>query len=254
MKKTIWFVVLMTLASKGHGGTDFIDTAQVISSTPIVERISEPRQECSPAPAAAPAQPRSMTGAVLGGIAGGLLGAQLGKGSGKTAAAAAGAAVGAIAGDRVANPDSGDRPVSGAIVGAAAGGLLGAQVGKGSGQNAAAAAGAAVGAVTGDRVQNAQRTAAAPAQPCRTVQVSREVIKGYTVVYHYSGRDVTVTLPYDPGPTVRVGVGIIDNAPAASAPSAHMMGSNVRDVTRPVPEYDAEPMPVGNTGGYQYRY
>ncbi len=260
MKRTLSTAALMAFASVSAAGTDFIDTAQVVSSTPIVERISEPRQECGPAPAAtpAPAQPRSMTGAVLGGIAGGLLGAQVGKGSGKTAAAAAGAAVGAIAGDRVANPDSSDRPVSGAVVGAAAGGLLGAQVGKGSGQIAAAAVGAAAGAVTGDRVQNPQRTAAAPAQQCRTVQVTREVIRGYTVVYHYSGRDVTVTLPYDPGPTVRVGVGIIDRAPAAGAPSASMMGSNVRDVVRPAPVSNAAPVPVNttssNTGGYQYRY
>ncbi len=41
------------------------------------------------------------------------------------------------------------------------------------------------------------------------------------------------------------------------APAAGMMGSNVRDVARPVPVSDALPMPVsatGNGGGYQYRY
>jgi uncharacterized protein YcfJ len=257
MNKPLLVAVLMALASTGHAATDFIDTAPVISSTPIIERVNEPRQECSPAPAAAPAQPRSMTGVVLGGLVGGLLGAQVGRGSGQTAAAAVGAAVGAIAGDRVANPDSGDRPVSGAIVGAAAGGLLGAQVGKGSGQNAAAAAGAVVGAVAGDRVQTQQRTAAAPTQPCRTVEVSRDVIRGYTVVYQYSGRDVTVTLPYDPGPTVRVGVGIVDSAPAAAAPGAAPMGANVREVSRPAPavyEPATAPVNTSSTGGYQYRY
>ncbi len=258
MKKPLLVAVLTALAGTGHAATDFIDTAPVVSSTPIIERVSEPRQECGPAPAAAPApaQPRSMTGAVLGSIAGGLLGAQVGKGSGQTAAAAVGAAVGAIAGDRVVNPDSPDRPISGAVVGAAAGGLLGAQVGKGSGRNAAAAAGAAVGAVSGDRVQNQQRAAAAPAQQCRTVEVTREVIRGYSVVYHYSGRDVAVTLPYDPGPTVRVGVGIVDSAPAASAPGAGAMGANVRDV-RPAPavyEPAAAPVNTTSTGGYQYRY
>lgn len=253
MKKILLAAALLTtLAGQGHAATDFIDTAPVISSTPIVERVSEPRQECGPAPAAAPAQPRSMTGVVLGGLAGGLLGAQVGRGSGQTAAAAVGAAVGAITGDRVANPDSTDRPVSGAVVGAAAGGLLGAQVGQGSGRNAAAATGAVVGAVSGDRVQNAQR-AAAPAQQCRTVHVTREAIRGYTVVYRYSGRDVTVTLPYDPGPTVRVGVGIVDSAPAAAAPGAGRMGANVRDVT-PVPAYEPATTPVGTTGGYPYRY
>jgi uncharacterized protein YcfJ len=259
MKKAIALAVLAALAGTSVAATDFVDTAPVVSSTPIVDRVAEPRQECSSAPAAAsaPSQPRNYNGAVLGSIVGGLLGAQVGRGNGKTAAAAVGAAVGAVAGDRVSNPESSDRPVSGAVVGAAAGGLLGAQVGRGSGQAAAAAAGAAVGAVAGDNVQNGQRTAAAPAQQCRTVQVTREVIRGYTVVYQYSGRDVTVILPYDPGPTVRVGVGIVDNAPVAGAPTAGMMGSNVRDV-RPAPAYEPAkvtvPVTASSDGGYQYRY
>jgi uncharacterized protein YcfJ len=155
----------------------------------------------------------------------------------------------------VANPDS-ERPITGAVVGGAAGGLLGAQVGRGSGQYAAAAAGAVVGAVAGDSVQNPRRTATAPAQQCRTIQTTREVVRGYTVVYRYNGRDITTTLPYDPGQTVRVGVGVIDGAPAAAAPNAGMMGSNVRDVSRPATAYDyPAPAPVSTTtGGYQYRY
>jgi uncharacterized protein YcfJ len=258
MRTPISIAVLMALAGASAAATDYIDTAPVVSSTPIVERVSEPRQECSavPASATAPAPERSMAGAIIGGVAGGLLGAQVGRGSGRTAAAAAGAATGAIVGDRVANPGDSDRPVTGAVVGAAAGGLLGAQVGRGSGRDAAAATGAVVGAVAGDRVQNPQRTAAAPAQRCRTVETTREIVKGYTVVYHYNGRDITTTLPYDPGQTVRVGVGVIDGAPAAAAPNAGMMGANVRDVS-PVttaPAGSASPTPVSTTGGYQYRY
>lgn len=198
--------VLMAQACVGHAATDLIDTARVISSTPIVERVSEPRQECEPAqaPPQAQAQEPDYTGAVIGGVAGG---------------------------------------------------LLGAQIGRGNGQTAAAAVGAAVGAMIGDSVQKSQRAAQAPAQQCRTVETSREVIKGYTVVYHYNGRDITTTLPYEPGPTVRVGVGIMDNAPAASAPGASVLGSNVRDVSGPAPVYDAAPVPAGGTtGGYQYRY
>ena len=146
-RKLLAAALLMALAGKAHAAVDFIDTAPVVSSTPIVERVSEPRQECGPAPAAA------------------------------------------------------------------------------------------------------------PEQPCRTVKVEREVIRGYTVVYRYNGRDVTVTLPHDPGPTVRVGVGIVDNAPAVPAPSASSLGSNVRDVT-PAPARDPATPPAsrGGTGGYQYRY
>ncbi len=151
-RKLLAAALLMALAGKAHAAVDFIDTAPVVSSTPIVERVSEPRQECGPAPAAA------------------------------------------------------------------------------------------------------------PAQPCRTVKVEREVIRGYTVVYRYNGRDVTVTLPHDPGPTVRVGVGvgIVDNAPAVPAPSAGSLGSNVRDVT-PAPAHEPATPPAGTggkggAGGYQYRY
>jgi len=258
MKKAISTAVLLALAGAGNAATDLIDTAQVISSTPIIERVSEPRQECAPAAAPAPQRERNLAGSIIGGVAGGILGAQVGRGSGKTAATAAGAVIGSIVGDRVANPDS-ERPVTGAVVGGAAGGLIGAQVGRGSGQNAAAAAGAVVGAVAGDHVQNAQQAAPAPAQQCRTVYSERDVVRGYTVVYRYNGRDITTTLPNDPGPTVRVGVGVIDQAaPAATAPAPSMLGSNVRNVgsaPASVPAADTPPPPAPTgTGGYQYRY
>ena len=149
MHKRILVGVFMAHAGVGHAGTDFIDTAQVISSTPVIEPITESRQECDPATTPAP-----------------------------------------------------------------------------------------------------------PAQPCRTVQTTREVVKSYTVVYRYSGRDITTTLPRDPGPTVRVGVGVVDVAPTTGAPTAGMLGSNVREVSRPAPApaSDAAPAPGSNPGGYQYRY
>ena len=41
-------LLIATLCSSGaFGATDVVDTAQVISATPIYERISEPRQECN---------------------------------------------------------------------------------------------------------------------------------------------------------------------------------------------------------------
>ncbi|HXF66667.1 MAG TPA: glycine zipper 2TM domain-containing protein, partial [Burkholderiales bacterium] len=209
-----------------------------------------------PAAAGAPAQPqeRSLLGPVVGGVAGAIIGHQVGRGSGKTAATAAGAAVGTIVGDRVANPGSGDRPVTGAAVGAAAGGLIGAQVGKGSGRDAAAAAGAITGAIVGDRVQNPQvATAAQAPQNCRTVETARDVVKGYTVVYRYNGRDITTTLPYNPGSTVRVGVSVIDSVSSAT-PTAGMMGASAREASRPAPVHDIAPVSAGGSGGYQYRY
>ena len=208
MHTRTFVAIFLAYAGVGHAGSDLIDTAKVISSTPVLERITESRQECDPAPAPAPAaaQERSIVGPVVGGVAGAVIGHQIGSGRGNTAATAAGAIAGTIIGDKVAN--------------------------------------------------SPPPAPAQPAQQCRTVQTTREVVKGYTVVYRYNDRDITTTLPRDPGPTVRVGIGVVDGPPAAGAPTAGMMGSNVRDVRRraPAPAPDAAPASAGNAGGYQYRY
>ena len=249
MRTAISAAVLLAFANAGIAAQDLTDTAQVISSTPIVERITEPRQECWQEAAAAPAQERSVVAPIVGGVAGALLGSQVGRGSGRTAATAAGAVAGTVIGDRVANPDS-DRPVTGAIVGGAAGGLLGAQVGSGSGRNAAAGAGAIGGTIIGDRVQNPQTAGTQPTQRCRTVNATRDVVRGYTVVYRYNGRDITTTLPYNPGSTVRVGVGIVDGPPAGTYPPPGTVAPYSRDVTTT----SAPPPPPPGTYSYPAQY
>ncbi len=216
---------------------DYTDTARVVSVTPLIERVREPRQECTsvaPLPPAPHAE-RSAIAPIIGGVAGALIGSTIGRGSGRDAAAAAGAIAGTIVGDRVANPDS-ERSMTGSVVGGAAGGLLGAQVGKGNGRTAAAAAGAIAGAVAGDHIGNRQVAASAPAQSCRTVETIRETVRGYTVVYHYNGRDITTNLPYDPGPTVRVGIGVIGSDNIALAPVPAPQGSG-RHHAPPAYEY-----------------
>lgn len=255
MKKTISIAVLSAFAGASVAAPDFTDTAQVISSTPIVERIYEPRQECEPVTTApAPVRERSIVGPLVGGVAGALLGSRIGKGNGRNVATAAGAVVGTIVGDRVANPGS-ERPVTGTVIGGAAGGLAGAQVGKGNGKTVATATGAIAGSMIGDRVQNPQQIQTAGVQPagrCRTVETARDVIKGYTVVYRYNSHDVTTTLPYDPGSTVRVGISLLgDNGPAAGRGTG-TAEPNARVVGRRLPP--SRSVPVSNTGGYTYRY
>src|SRR5262245_1246666 len=249
MRTPIAAAMTLAFANVGIAAQDLTDTAQVISSTPVIERITEPRQECWQEAAPAPARDRNVAAPIIGGVAGALLGSQVGRGSGKTAATAAGAVVGSVVGDRVGNPDS-DRPVTGAVVGGAAGGLLGAQVGSGSGRNAAAAAGAIGGAVVGDRLQNPEQVAAQPGQRCRTVETARDVVRGYSVVYRYNGRDITTTLPYHPGNTVRVAVGVVDGAPAGAPPpppSVYGGPTAVREVSTPPP-------PPPPPGAYPYRW
>lgn len=209
MKKSLMVLSLCSLYGNAFAA-DFIDTARVISSTPIYERISEPKRECWTETVQVTPKERSLGGAVVGGVTGGLLGSQVGGGSGNTAATGAGAVAGAVAGDRVANPDS-NRSATGSIVGGVAGALLGSQIGGGAGNKVATAVGGIAGAVVGDRVANPDQPRTEQVERCREVQTSHEVIKGYNVTYRYNGRDVTTTLPYQPGSTVRVGVGIIED-------------------------------------------
>lgn len=209
MKKSLLVLSLFSLYGNASA-TDFTDTARVISSTPIYERVSEPKRECWTETVQVAPKERSLSGAIVGGVAGGLLGSQVGGGSGSTAATGAGAVAGAVIGDRVANPDS-NRSATGAVVGGVAGAVLGSQVGGGTGNKAATAVGGIAGAVIGDRVANPDQPRTEQVERCREVQTSREVIKGYNVTYRYNGRDVTTTLPYQPGSTIRVGVGIIDD-------------------------------------------
>jgi len=209
MKKSLLVLSLIPLYGSAVAA-DFTDTARVVSSTPIYERVSEPKRECWTETVQVTPKERSIGGAVVGGVAGGLLGSQVGGGSGNTAATGAGAVAGAVVGDRVSNPDS-NRSATGAGVGGVAGAVLGSQVGGGTGNKAATAVGGIIGAVVGDRVANPDQPRTEQVERCREVQTSREVIKGYNVTYRYNGRDVTTTLPYQPGSTIRVGVSVIED-------------------------------------------
>ena len=242
MKRNTIATLIIAIGSGGAYAADFVDTAQVVAATPIIERVSEPRQECYNETAPQKQQQRSIAAPILGGLAGALLGRQVGHGSGRDVATAVGAGVGAMAGDYAANPDA-NRSYTGAAVGAVAGGLLGNQAGNGAGKGATTAAGTIAGAMIGDRVATQQTGAGA--QRCRTIESSREVIRGYDVVYRYNGRDVKTTLPYNPGRTVRVGVGVIDSGVSDSG----------RDPDRSsMPMSGADGGAAANSTSYPYRY
>ena len=187
MKKS-FLIMLAAISSGSAWASDFVDTAKVISSTPVYERVSEPRQECwnetvnstGVVTKSAPVGERSIGGALLGGVLGGVVGNQVGQGHGNTAATAAGAIAGAIIGDRVANQDA----------------------------------------------AQAQTTQVVPQtreeRHCREVESYRDVVSGYDVIYRYNGRNVTTRLPYQPGNTVQVSVGVVADTSSGS-------DSDVRD-------------------------
>lgn len=205
----------LAAASLAAQAADFYETAQVVDVQPIYVRGSQPRQECwtEYEPVGRGPQEHSYGGAVIGGVAGGVVGNQIGRGSGRTAATAVGAATGAMIGDRAANPD-GPGVSGGTIAGGLVGGLIGSQVGRGHGRDAATAVGAVTGALVGSQLSSgnppqADYSDTRPVQHCRQVDDgSRQEISGYSVTYRYHGRDITTTMPYDPGPTVRIGVGV----------------------------------------------
>ena len=238
---------------------DFIDVAPVISATPLYGPATDPR-ECfvqtyapppgapmamAPQPGMPPPQPpqeRSVIAPIAGGVAGALLGSQVGQGRGRDAATALGAVAGTVVTDRVVNPNSGGS-LTGALIGGAGGALVGNQVGQGTGRTAATAAGAIGGSMVGDRLMSTpppvqqqagqyQQYAQQPGMPmqqvqtvdrCRTVDGStREILRGFSVVYRYQGRDITTTVANHPGQSIRIAVGAMDalsaQRPAGYAP------------------------------------
>jgi len=106
-----------------------------------------------------------------------------------------------------------ERSYGGAVIGGVAGAILGNQVSNGRGRDVATALGAATGAIVGDRIDNSKQAAAPQqVQRCRQIDSYRQEVSGYNLVYRYNDRDITATLPYHPGNTVTVGVGIIGAA------------------------------------------
>jgi len=186
MKKS-FLIVLAVISSGSAFAADYVDTARVISSRAVFERVPEPKQECWNETVSstgtvikpAPVEERSIGGALLGGLIGGVVGSQVGQGHGNTVATGAGAIAGAIIGDRVAN------------------------------QNAQ------------QQTQTIQVPQTRVEQHCRQVENFREVIRGYDVTYRYNGKDVTTRMPSQPGDTVQVGISALPSAapPPAPAPS-----------------------------------
>jgi uncharacterized protein YcfJ len=178
--KNGFLIMLMTASSGSVLAADYVDTAKVISSRAVFERVSEPKQECwnetvsstGTVTRSAPVEEHSIGGALLGGLIGGVVGSQVGQGHGNTVATGAGAIAGAIIGDRVAN------------------------------QNAQ------------QQTQTIQVPETRVEQHCRQVENYRDVIRGYDVTYRYNGKEITTRLPYQPGETVRVGVSVLDDANA----------------------------------------
>ena len=191
----ISLIMLAAVYSCSIFAADFTDTAKVIATTPIYERVSEPKQECwnetvtstGTVTRSVPVEEHSIGGALLGGVIGGVIGSQVGDGNGNTIATGAGAIAGAIIGDRVANKDAPQQ------------------------------------ATTTQVPQTREE------RHCRQVDNFRDVIRGYNVTYRYNGQDITTRMPSPPGETVRVGVSVLSDSNTSGTPRDVRSKEDVRD-------------------------
>ena len=108
----------------------------------------------------------------------------------------------------------GQKSGAGAAMGAIAGGAIGNQIGNGSGRALATMAGIFGGAIMGDKVEGGGAPEVRNVQNCTQQMFYENRTMAYNVVYEFAGKQYTVQMPQDPGPTVRLQV--TPMAPAAN--------------------------------------
>ena len=122
----------------------------------------------------------------------------------------------------------------GSLIGAIAGGALGNSVGGHGAERAAATAiGAIGGAVIGDRVEGSGGERAQVVERCRIQNFSETRNVGYQVVYEFGGRQYSVQMPQDPGPTIALQV-----SPVGATQNNQL--ANVTVAASPAPAYCQE--------------
>ncbi|MFZ4481043.1 MAG: glycine zipper 2TM domain-containing protein [Rhodoferax sp.] len=109
----------------------------------------------------------------------------------------------------VQQPKSG----AGALMGAIAGGAMGNAVGGGNGKTAATVLGIIGGAVVGDNIEGAAPTQTQNVQRCRMQTFYENRTVAYNVNYEFSGKQYSVQMPYDPGPTIQLQITPVISSP-----------------------------------------
>ena len=93
---------------------------------------------------------------------------------------------------------------AGAVMGAIAGGAVGNAVGGGGGRAAATMLGIVGGAVLGDRIEGAPTAEIQNVQRCAMQTFFENRPVAYNVVYEFGGKQYSVQMPNDPGPTIQL--------------------------------------------------
>lgn len=99
---------------------------------------------------------------------------------------------------------------AGALIGGIAGGAIGNAFGNGQGRAAATILGIFGGLIVGDKIEagNTPQTniSQQTVNRCSTQNFVENRTTGYQVVYEYAGKQYSVQLPQDPGPTIQLQV------------------------------------------------
>ncbi|NDC60449.1 MAG: glycine zipper 2TM domain-containing protein [Betaproteobacteria bacterium] len=107
---------------------------------------------------------------------------------------------------------------AGAAMGAIAGGAIGNTIGKGEGNALATAIGMFGGAILGNKIEGNPTPEIRNVQSCTTQNFYENRAVSYHVLYEYAGKQYTVQMPHDPGPTVRLQITpVISNIPPLPA-------------------------------------
>ena len=94
---------------------------------------------------------------------------------------------------------------AGAVMGALAGGGLGNAAGQGNGKAVLTMIGLVGGAILGDKIEGGN-TQVQNVQSCSTQTFYENRPTAYNVVYEFNGKQYSVQMPNDPGPTVQLQV------------------------------------------------
>jgi uncharacterized protein YcfJ len=108
---------------------------------------------------------------------------------------------------------------AGALMGAIAGGAMGNAIGGGMGTVAATMLGIFGGAAIGGNIEGGQTAQVQNAQRCTTQSFYENRPVAYNVVYEFGGRQYSVQMPNDPGPTVQLQVTPVGAASQMTPPT-----------------------------------
>ena len=122
----------------------------------------------------------------------------------------------------------GQKSGAGAAMGAIAGGAIGNQIGNGSGRALATMAGIFGGAIMGDKIEGPTAPEVKNVQNCSMQTMYENRTMAYNVVYEYAGKQYTVQMPQDPGPTVRLQITPVAPPPAQTYGNVPPAGSAPR--------------------------